>query len=116
MKNRYTLLTVGMFCLGLSACGNSSLLAPESPSFDGGHTIGSGNRADSTTAGTSSTGTIVDAERGGFGIGSGNRTEGTTTSSTERGGLLAGSGNRTEETTTTSTTPERNGGSFGSGN
>ncbi len=36
MKNRYTLLTAGVLCLGLSACGNSSLLAPESPSFDGG--------------------------------------------------------------------------------
>ena len=92
MKNRYTLLTASILYLGLSACGNSSLLAPESPSFDGGHTIGSGNRSDTTTVGTSSTRTT--GERSGLGFGSGNRTEDpTTTSSTERGGYGFGSGN-----------------------
>ncbi|HEX7241179.1 MAG TPA: hypothetical protein VF263_12975 [Longimicrobiaceae bacterium] len=97
MKNRYTLLTAGVLCLGLAACGNSSLLAPTSPSFDGGHTLGSGNRADGATVTTTSDGTTV--ERGGHGFGSGNRVEDPTVTTatadgtTERSGHTYGSGN-----------------------
>lgn len=75
MKTRCTLLAACMLCLGLAACGDSSLLTPEAPSFDGGFTFGSGNRADSTTTVTPPTGTTVTgttAERGGFTFGSGN--------------------------------------------
>ena len=74
MKTRCTLLAACMLCLGLAACGDSSLLAPEGPRFDGGYTIGGGNRADTTAVtpvtGTTATGTT--AERGGYTIGGGN--------------------------------------------
>jgi len=64
-----------MLCLGLAACGDSSLLMPEGPRFDGGFTAGSGNRSDSTPTTTSASDTTVTlnaAERGGFTAGSGN--------------------------------------------
>lgn len=74
MKSKCTLLAVSMLCLGLAACSDSAPLTPEGPSFDGGYTIGGGNRADTTTvapvAGTTVTGTS--AERGGYTIGGGN--------------------------------------------
>ena len=75
MKIRCTLLAASMLCLGLAACGSSSPLAPEAPRFDGGHTAGSGNRAEETTTITSTTETTVDSmtvERGGHTAGSGN--------------------------------------------
>lgn len=75
MKNRCTLLAACMLCLGLAACGSSSLLTPEGPRYNGGFTIGSGNSTDSTTVVTSSTETTTEdttAERGGFTAGSGN--------------------------------------------
>ncbi len=68
MKTRYTLLAACTLCLGLAACGDTSLLAPASPSHNGS-TIGSGNRADSATVTTTSDGTT--GERGGLGFGSG---------------------------------------------
>ena len=64
-----------MLCLGLAACGDSSLLTPEAPRFDGGYTFGSGNRTGTTTTTTSATDTTVvntNAERGGYTFGSGN--------------------------------------------
>lgn len=74
MKTRCTLLAACMLCLGLAACGDSSLLTPEGPRFDGGHGFGSGNRADTTTTVTSSSDTtvVLGAERGGHTIGSNN--------------------------------------------
>jgi hypothetical protein len=74
MKIRCTLLAACMLCLGLAACGDSSLLAPEGPRFDGGYTFGSGNRADTTTTTTPTTPTATgtSAERGGYTFGSGN--------------------------------------------
>ena len=94
MKNRYTLLTASILCLGLSACGNSSLVAPENPLYNG-FTFGSGHRTDSTTVTATSDGTT--GERGGHGFGSGNRIEDPTVTSTttgvERGGYTIGSGN-----------------------
>lgn len=75
MKTRCTLLAACMLCLGLAACGDSSLLTPEGPRFDGGHTAGSGNRTDLTPTATSSTETLTDTlyvERGGHTAGSGN--------------------------------------------
>ena len=75
MKNWYALLAACMLCVGLAACGSSSLLAPEAPRFDGGSTIGSGNSTQDTTTVTSTTEPTVDdttTERGGFTIGSGN--------------------------------------------
>ena len=74
MKTRCTLLAACMLCLGLAACGDSSLITPVGPRFDGGSTIGSGNRTDTTTV-TAPTGTTVSGapvERGGSTIGSGN--------------------------------------------
>lgn len=74
MMTRCTLLAACMLCLGLAACGDSSLIAPEGPRFDGGYTFGGGNRADTTTTATPSTGTTVTttAERGGYTFGGGN--------------------------------------------
>jgi hypothetical protein len=96
MKTRYTLLAACTLCLGLAACGDSSLVAPESPRY-GGSTFGSGNRADSATVTTTSDGTT--GERGGHGFGSGNRIEDPTVTTatvdgtTERSGHTYGSGN-----------------------
>ena len=74
MKIRCTLLAACMLCLGMAACGDSSLLTPEGPRFDGGSTIGSGNRTETTPTPTSTMDTtlVLPAERGGYGIGSGN--------------------------------------------
>lgn len=76
MKKWYGLLAASMLCLGVAACGSSSLVAPEGPRFDGGYTFGSGNRTGSSTAGTAATDTTVDpsatADRGGHTAGSGN--------------------------------------------
>lgn len=76
MKKWYGLLAASMLCLGVAACGSSSLVAPEAPRFDGGFGIGSGNRIGSTMAGTAATDTTVDpgatADRGGHTAGSGN--------------------------------------------
>lgn len=74
MKTRCTLLAACMLCLGLAACGDSSLLAPEAPRFNGS-TIGSNNRSDTTPTATSASDTTVadfTAERGGHTLGSGN--------------------------------------------
>lgn len=76
MKKWYGLLAASMLCLGAVACGSSSLVAPEAPRFDGGHTLGSGNRMGSTlvvnAASDTTSAPSTTAERGGFGIGSGN--------------------------------------------
>ena len=99
MKTRYTLLAACTLCLGLAACGDTFLVAPESPRY-GGSTLGTGHRADSATVTTTSDGTT--GERGGLGFGSGNRTDDPTVSSstaavdgttTERSGHTGGSGN-----------------------
>jgi len=74
MKKWYGLLAASMLCLGVAACGSSSLVAPEAPRFDGGHTYGSGNGTGSTVTGTSTTGTTVGGvggDRGGSTIGTG---------------------------------------------
>jgi hypothetical protein len=76
MKKWYGVLAASMLCLGMAACGNSSVVAPEAPRFDAGHTYGSGNRTGSRVAGTIGTDTTLapsaTAERGGFTAGSGN--------------------------------------------
>ena len=76
MKKWYGLLAASVLCMGVAACGDSSLVAPEAPRFDGGHGFGSGNRTGSTftvtTAGDTTSAPSVTADRGGFGIGSGN--------------------------------------------
>lgn len=76
MNKWYGLLAASMLCLGMAACDSSSLVAPEAPRFDGGFTIGSGNRDGSTMAGTAATDTTLapsaTADRGGFTAGSGN--------------------------------------------
>ena len=74
MKTRCTLLAACMLCLGLAACGDSSLLTPESPRFNGS-TAGSGNRTETTPTTTSTTETTVGGvlvERNGSTAGSGN--------------------------------------------
>lgn len=75
MKKRYTLLAACVLCAGLSACGPSSLLAPESPRYDGGSTFGTGHSTDSTTVVVSVEDVTTDdgttAERGGFTAGTG---------------------------------------------
>ncbi len=110
MTRLHIFLASSLLCLGVSACGDASLLAPQAPRFDGGSTIGTGHRTESdTTAATErgihtvGSGSRVvgiateepTTERGGFGIGSGNRTE--TTDTAERGGYTAGSGNSYRE-------------------
>ena len=76
MKDQLTLMAACVLCLGLAACGSSLPLAPEAPRFDGGHTLGSGNKYEDTATGTSTTETTVGddttEERGGFTAGSGN--------------------------------------------
>ena len=74
MKTRCTLLAACMLCLSLAACGDSSLVNPEGPLFDGGFGFGSGNRTDPTPTATSVSDTtgVLTAERGGHGFGSGN--------------------------------------------
>lgn len=59
----------------LAACGEqpTSATAPDSASYDGGHTFGGGNRSDTTTTTTTTTstgGAVVDG--GGFTFGGGN--------------------------------------------
>lgn len=74
MKTRCTLLAACMLCLGLAACGDSSLLTPEAPRFDGGSTAGSGNRTEAMPTATSTTETAAGGgivERGGHTIGTG---------------------------------------------
>ena len=75
MKKLCALLAAWL-CLGLVACGSSSLLAPEAPRFDGGSTIGTGHRTDNTTTVTASLETTAGGdtipERGGHTAGSGN--------------------------------------------
>lgn len=51
--------------LGVGACGESPLAAPEGPRFDNGSTFGTGHRADSTSVNTTS------AERNGSTFGTG---------------------------------------------
>lgn len=76
MKKWYGLLAASMLCLGVAACGNSSLVAPEAPRLGGGSTIGTGHRNQDTTTVASTTGTTTGgtapADRGGSTIGSGN--------------------------------------------
>lgn len=76
MKKWYGLLAASMLCLGVAACGNSSVVAPEAPRFDGGFTAGSGNYTASALTATSVADSTLapsaTAERGGHGFGSGN--------------------------------------------
>ena len=126
MTRLHTFLASSLLCLGVSACGDASLLVPQAPRPNGS-TIGSNNRTESDTSATTERGTHTvgsgsrvvgtateepTTERGGYGIGSGNRTE--TTDTAERAGPTIGSGSRTESATTETT--ERGGGGFGSGN
>lgn len=69
----------GALAVLLSACGgsptSSASVDPAGPSYDGGFTMGSGNRTtptDTSTAGTQNTNTGSMAERDGYTIGSGN--------------------------------------------
>ena len=76
MKILRTLLAACTLGLALAACGDSSpaLIAPDTVRLDGGYTLGSGHRSDSTTTTTSSTTTESDTtstERGGHTLGSG---------------------------------------------
>lgn len=71
-----TAAAAGAMAVLLSACGgsptNATKAGAEGPSYDGGFTVGSGNRetpADTTTEGTTNSDS---AERGGFTVGSGN--------------------------------------------
>jgi hypothetical protein len=75
MKRLRILLAASVF--GLGACGESSLLAPDSPRFDNGSTFGTGHRAGAdptpasgSTAGTTS-GSGDSAERNGSTFGTG---------------------------------------------
>lgn len=76
MKKWYGLLAASVLCIGVAACGDSALVAPEAPRFDGGYTFGSGNRSDSTFSVIAATDTTLApraaAERGGHTYGSGN--------------------------------------------
>ncbi|HEX2092749.1 MAG TPA: hypothetical protein VHG28_10120 [Longimicrobiaceae bacterium] len=74
MKNLRIL--VGVLALGLGACGETTLLSPDSPSYDGGPTIGTGHRSDSGNTTTSSTSTETTSDG----------------TSTERGGSTFGTG------------------------
>lgn len=89
------ILSALLLLLGAAACGEptAATSVPASPVYDGGHTIGSGNRSgDTTTVTTTSTG---------HGFGSGNEeAAGSTTetaagdsSTAKRGGHTIGSGN-----------------------
>ncbi len=75
MQNLRTLLAAAVVCLGLAACGESSpaLTAPESARLSGGHGIGTGHRADSTSTTMVSTADSdsTTLERGGNGLGTG---------------------------------------------
>lgn len=74
MKNLRTLLAACTLGLGLAACGGSSpaITAPEGARFDGGYTIGSGHRSDSTTLSTQTTDSdSTVTTRGGHTLGSG---------------------------------------------
>ena len=75
MKKLYTLLAACALSAGLSACGQSSVISPESPRYDGGSTFGTGHSTDSTAVVISATETTtedgVTAERGGFTAGTG---------------------------------------------
>ncbi|MEW5927601.1 MAG: hypothetical protein AB1941_08955 [Gemmatimonadota bacterium] len=76
MKKWYGLLAASVLCIGVASCGDSSLVAPETPRFDGGSTIGTGYRTGSTFTVTAATDTThtpsATAERGGHTAGSGN--------------------------------------------
>jgi len=52
MQNRRILVAVAALALGLGACGETSLVSPEGPNYDGGPTIGTGHRADTTSVGS----------------------------------------------------------------
>lgn len=56
--------------LGLGACGESTLLAPEAPRFDNGSTFGTGYRSSDSTGVNTTAGTIS-AERNGSTFGTG---------------------------------------------
>jgi uncharacterized lipoprotein YehR (DUF1307 family) len=67
-------VAVAIMCaVVLAACGEqpTSATAPDSASYDGGHTFGGGNRSDSTTTTTTSTGGAV-VDGGGITFGGGN--------------------------------------------
>ncbi len=97
MKHVPKLLAACMLSLGLAGCGDS-LVTPDRPSFDGGFTIGGGNRL-------APAGPRFD---GGFTIGGGHRADTTNSTSaitstteatagdstvTSRGGYTIGGGN-----------------------
>ena len=80
MMHARRLLALSVLCLALAACEARDLTSPKRPNFDGGSTIGSGNRSDSIssgkTAAASGAETTADgvsaATGGGSTIGSGN--------------------------------------------
>lgn len=88
-------LSAVLLLLCAAACGEptAATSAPATPVYDGGHTIGSGNRSGESTTGTTTS--------SGHGFGSGNdETAGSTTetaasdsSAAGRGGHTIGSGN-----------------------
>lgn len=64
-----------LLCAAIAACGEHPNLSADSvhPSLDGGHTLGSGHRTDTTTTATVSTETAAEDStgRGGHTLGSG---------------------------------------------
>jgi hypothetical protein len=71
MKKWYGLLAASMLCLGVPACGNSSLVAPEAPRFNSGSTIGPDQPTQGSTP-VPAGGVSTTADRGGYTFGSGN--------------------------------------------
>ncbi|MET0399233.1 MAG: hypothetical protein ABW277_20755 [Longimicrobiaceae bacterium] len=68
MKKLRILLAASV--LGLGACGESTLMAPEGPWFDNGSTFGTGHRSSDSTSVNTTAGT-TSAERNGSTFGTG---------------------------------------------
>lgn len=70
---RFAAITI-MCAVVVAACGEqpTSAIAPESASYDGGHTFGGGNRSDTTTTTTASQGGDAVVNGGGLTFGGGN--------------------------------------------
>lgn len=73
--NLRRIIGFALVCAAIAACGDIPTVSADGvqPSLDGGHTLGSGHRTDSTTTATSSTETVAgdSTGRGGHTLGSG---------------------------------------------
>ncbi len=73
--NLRRILGSALVCAAIAACGDNPALSADGvqPSLDGGHTLGSGHRTDTTTTATASTETVAgdSTGRGGHTLGSG---------------------------------------------